>query len=149
MKYLRRPVISFAAALIFLSAAPANADTVVCRLTAIAGFHEEQAKGKEAIGKATTRNVKEIKVYLTHSQKHLFILSNFISKDAEFQTKIVTDEAVDLMTILSNLVFTEQPSDKEGAEFSEALPKIKFVVDPSVENSKYKGLAKEVQELGR
>ena len=129
---------------------PANGSTMVCRLAHIGGFDKEEEDAKKVVGTETTSKVREMKVYLTYSQKQLFVYGNFISKGADYQTKIVTDENTDLMTILQNLVFNfgdEEPTPKQVEEFRDALTSIKFYVQPALESSKYKSFKREIEEL--
>ena len=126
-----------------------NGMTVVCRMAGIAGFDKEQEQAKKTVGKETTQNVRDMKVYVTYSQKHLYVYSNFISEGADYQTKIVTDQDTDLLTILSNLVFfgDDEPTAKQEGEFREALGVIKFYVQSALDSSKYKTFRREIEDL--
>ena len=140
----------------------ASAHTVVCRLSGVCGFDNEKENAIEVVGKETTHKVRDMKVYLTYSPAHplvgckeqcshghLFVYSNFISDGADLQTKIVTDENTDLMTILRNLVFLpdKDPTPEQEKEFKDALTSIKFYVQSALDSSKYETFRSQIEEL--
>jgi hypothetical protein len=75
-------------------------------------FSAEAERAKKAIGKETTSEVAECKVYVTKVSDHLYVHSNYVTPDFEYPTKIVTARVRDLFRLTSNVI--NVPDEKTG-----------------------------------
>lgn len=115
MNYLRKCV---AALFIVLAPVVCHAQGTVCRLDYIDGFLSEAKTAKERIGKATTTNLDEAKVFITTSSsrgaRSLYIESNFVSVGANRPTKIaVPSTGRESLLVMLAQIYTSVATQEE------------------------------------